>query len=401
MDEPQRTKEEKLANVRELVHEGMEPDTVPDTTSFELEDLYRAYVRECEEDGCEPLSLEDFDTRAAEEVVVDEQRTAIAAGHEKLRKVFEPTWRDDVPPYPSQDEFTGEVDGVHYRTGPALTRALAACHMEVKTIGFDGKNQGQGYKYATGSAIAVEARRIMNAQGLFLRRWRHEIVDEHTVLVVRSLYQLLHEPSGQSEKPQWFPVPLVTGHGRSMDKALGAALTFSDKYHRQSVLGLDWRDEAEDVDARVEQRGNRPRQQQSQQQPREGTRKTTKQQPAARQKTQPLKGGNNPKYQERVQAARKAVQNSRISVNNAIHWATGLTDLNRWQPGFAPASVYIAVTDFCALYRQRNEGTGLKIESHDQYLKEVQDEQTEPLWRHGEVQDRAMSFDKTLPPNSE
>ena len=217
------------------------------------------------------------------------------------------------------------------------------------------------------------------------------------MLWVRALYKLSHEPSGQSEPPEWFQTPLVSGHGRTLDKAMGAALSFGDKYYRQGLLGLDWKGE-DDVDGRVDQgrqgRGNRQQQAAPQ---RETTRKVTK--PKDAPKREPPKGGNNPQYQERVRAARAALQNSRLGQNNAIRWATGLTDLNEWPAGFAPASVYIAVTDFCVLYRKRNEETGLKIDSHDQYLAEVADEDQDPLWVRGKPRERAMTFDKTIPPN--
>lgn len=365
MDQPERNPDEKLADVRELC------DKLQEKTNYD------AYVEDCRKEGVEPASPDEFVTRPPDEEGVG------------------PMWGDDLSEYPNE-ESRGEMEGVRYRTGPALSNALIAAQHEVETIGFDGTNKGQDYKYATGSAIAVYTRTILAKHGLAIRRIRHVIVDEHSMLWVRSLYQLSHEPSGQSEPPEWFQVPLVSGHGRSLDKAMGAALSFGDKYYRQGLLGLDWKGE-DDVDGRVDQKSNRGGRQQQQAPPqRETTRKASKQLPPKRT---PPKGGNNPQYQERVLAARAALQNSRLGQNNAIRWATGLTDLNEWPPGFAPASVYIAVTDFCVLYRKRNEESGLKIDSHDQYLAEIADEDQSPLWLRGKPQERALTFDKTLPPN--
>ena len=66
---------------------------------------------------------------------------------------------------------------------------------------------------------------------------------------------------------------------------------------------------------------------------------------------------------------------------------------------FVVENVDMQIVDFCVLYRKRNEESGLKIDSHEQYLAEIADEDQDPLWVRGKPRERALAFDKTLPPN--
>lgn len=137
-----------------------------------------------------------------------------------------------------------------------LAAALVAAQSKARAVGLDGKNQHQGYRYATAEAIIDECRAALASAGLALLAsgWglRLEANDVPCIVVD---YLLVHE-SGES-MAMTTCMPAIEGKGRPIDKAACAALTTGLAYTLRALLLLPRDDDAAAIDAR-DDRGYEP-----------------------------------------------------------------------------------------------------------------------------------------------